>query len=142
MVKIFLDASVIVAGIFSQTGASSYLFNLGRKKKVNLIVSQFVLDEASDNIIKKGGEKDNFNYLLKNANLRIFSANNLFLKNICEKIIHPKDAEVLADAILSKADYLLSLDKKHFFTKEVKEFADKTEILLPGEFVNRWEKEN
>jgi len=144
MVKVFLDSSVLVAAAFSRTGASSYLLNLGKKRKVDLVVSRFVLDEAHNNILKKGGEKekDSFNYLLKNANLKIISADNFFLKNLCKKIIHPKDAEVLADAILSKSDYLLSLDKKHFFTKDVKEFADKTEILLPGEFVHKWEKES
>ena len=58
-----------------------------------------------------------------------------------DDIISLKDRHVLASAISSKASFLITLDRKHFFTKEIKNADLPIEIMTPGEFLEfNWEE--
>ena len=48
-----------------------------------------------------------------------------------QKVIAEKDAVILAEAKKSKADFLVTLDKKHFVTKSVEKFLIKQRVLNP-----------
>ncbi len=52
-IDLFLDSSALIAGIFSQTGASRALLLLGEDGKVQLKVSQQVIIETERNLAKK-----------------------------------------------------------------------------------------
>ena len=54
-----------------------------------------------------------------------------------EKTIHPKDVHVLASATKGKADYLITLDRKHFLAPSVRRAKLPFAILTPGEFLRR-----
>ena len=51
-----------------------------------------------------------------------------------DDIINDKDALVLAGAEKAKVDYLVTLDKQHFFKTNVRK-AIKADIILPGKLI-------
>lgn len=115
MIRVFLDSSVIIAGINSNTGASQVILALSQKKKIAIYVSQIVINEAIRNIKKKLPE----NILLK---FYKYLAVSNFEKIDFQKeeevtkyanITVEKDIHVIAGAYKTKAKYLITLDKKH-----------------------------
>jgi len=53
------------------------------------------------------------------------------------KIIVKKDVYILCQAKQSKADYLITLDKKHFLKEKVRKFIQPSLILTPKELLSR-----
>jgi predicted nucleic acid-binding protein len=53
------------------------------------------------------------------------------------RIIHAKDAHMLAAASGAGVDFLLTLDRKHFMTRAVLEAGFSFAILTPGDFLRR-----
>jgi predicted nucleic acid-binding protein len=51
-----------------------------------------------------------------------------------EKVIVKKDAVILAEAKMAKADYLITLDKKHFLIPEAVSFLKPKKIFTPKMF--------
>lgn len=137
VIKAFLDASVLVAASASITGASAYILELSRQRKIKAIVSEDTVIEAMRNVnlkLNKIGKHRLKTYLIK-ANLSLVENPGAETIAVCEKVIHVKDAPILASAIENKADVLLTLDRKHFLTKSVADFAKPMKIILPGEFL-------
>lgn len=132
--KLFLDANVFIASAGSPAGGSSLIFSASMKGFFTLVTTQFILQEAQKNINLK---------MSKEAHLR-------FLKIIGESILeiqHPpktiqqykdiidlKDVHVLAAAIESQSDFLITLDKKHFQNNKIKEANLPIKIMTTKEF--------
>lgn len=137
MIKIFLDSSILVAASISKIGGSSFLLGLSRQNKIKCLVSLDVIGEARKNINLKLSlkEKQRFIFYLKNANLKLISEPSVEEISTCEKVIFPKDAPILAAAKKSKADYLVTLDKKHFFRPKVIDFAKPLKIITPKDLI-------
>jgi predicted nucleic acid-binding protein len=53
----------------------------------------------------------------------------------CEPIVGKKDAHVLAAALRSEADVLLTLDRRHFMTEKVRDAGLGLKIATPGDFL-------
>ncbi len=53
----------------------------------------------------------------------------------CEPVVGEKDAHVLAAALKSGADILLTLDRKHLLTKQARAAVAGLNIVTPGEFL-------
>lgn len=142
IIKVFLDASVLVAASASAKGASAYVLHLARQRKIKAFVSEDALSEAAKNVNLKLddiGEERLKTYLIK-ANLKLVDSPEAETIALCEKFIHFKDAPILAAAITKKVDILLTLDRKHFLTKSVADFAKPMKILTPGDFLKRFFK--
>ena len=142
IIKVFLDASVLVAASASVNGASAYILHLSRQRKIKAFVSEDALSEAVKNVNLKLddiGEERLKTYLIK-ANLKLVDSPEAEAIALCEKFIHFKDAPILAAAITKRVDILLTLDKKHFLTKLVADFAKPIIILTPGDFLKRFFK--
>jgi len=137
VIKVFFDSSILVAASISKIGGSSYLLGLSRKKKIKGVVSLDVIGEARKNINLKLGlkEKQRFIFYLKNANLKLISGLSAEEISECEKLIFPKDASILAAAKKSRADYLVTLDRKHFFNPKVINFAKPLKIITPKDLI-------
>ncbi|MDP2860338.1 MAG: PIN domain-containing protein [bacterium] len=137
MKTVFLDASVLVAACASKTGASAFILGYSQQRKVKCFISPEVIGEAKKNIrlkLKESGE-ERLEYYLKTAGLQLVGEPTLTDIVRCEGVIIFKDAHVLAAAIKSEAGYLITLDRKHFFTPEVISFSRPLKIITPGEFV-------
>ena len=137
--KVFLDANVYFAGCYSRTGASSVVLELIRRGKLEGFSSRLVLREAERNLRLKAKSSvlKLFHKFLKEADLRIFPSPKPAVLSQYESMIHPKDVPVLAAAVQSKADFLITLDRRHFMTPELLKSVHSPAILSPGEFLLR-----
>lgn len=73
MTKVFLDSSVVIAGINSATGASQIILKLSKDGKIIASVSEIVLQEVMRNLKKKLPEKVLIQFLsyLAESNFKI-----------------------------------------------------------------------
>ena len=137
--RLFLDASVLVAAAGSATGASALVVETCHRGLTRAVSSRPVLLEAERNIRNKMGS---------NPLLRFYEALGLLDFEIVPdptsreieaqaRIIHAKDAHVLAAASGAGIDFLLTLDRKHFMTRAVLEAGLSFAILTPGDFLRR-----
>lgn len=136
--KVFIDASVLIAAILKESGASRFILELGRQKLIKIVLTDKIVQEASFNLKKKYGEKELFELLKQ---LVLLKENILVFDDIVVSresfVIEAKDRHVLAGALHSKVNFLVTLDKKHFFGEKIKKASLPVKIILPGDFL-KW----
>ena len=139
VVKVFFDANIYFSAARSPLGGSGFVIELAKRKKLKLFATVEVLKEAERNLRLKEDIKVLVRYYenLEFAKPEIVKINKSRAKKKFEKIINEKDALVLAGAEKSKVDYLVTLDKKHFFTKKVKLAKLPFEIVTPGQLIEK-----
>lgn len=137
MIRIFLDASVYVAGFISPKGGSGLILDLIRRKKVQLIANRVVLRETDRNLRSKAPLKivKAFRRFLHETKIEIVSPLTDTLLSQYETLIHPKDAVILGTALEARVDFLMTLDRRHFLTPQVLAKQGKTKILTPENFI-------
>lgn len=135
--RIFLDANVFFAGCVSREGASAFVLELARRKRVELIASKLVLREADRNLRLKAPQAalKVFHRFLKRVRVRIVLAPSEEAMKSYEGRVDPKDLPVLVGAIASKSDFFLTLDRKHFLSSELVAKIKKPRILSPADFL-------
>ena len=136
--KVFLDTSALIAGIASPKGAARELLRLAEIGLIEIVVSRQVIVEADRNITAKLPECiDDFRaYLETLAPVLIDDPSAREVKPFFS-LIHPDDAPVLAAAVLAKADYLVTWDRKHFMTKGPRALV-RPNVMTPGEFLHEF----
>lgn len=133
--KVFLDASVIIAGLYSPSGGSAVILKLIKKDKIKGATSQTVAGEVQRNISQKLPEiREKFEQILASHKLTILSSPKKEEVLKWYTVIDPKDAHVLASCVASKADYLVTLDRKHFMLPNVQK-AVPFKIVTPKELI-------
>ncbi|MFC1521427.1 putative toxin-antitoxin system toxin component, PIN family [Elusimicrobiota bacterium] len=134
-IKVFLDTSVLIAGVVSSKGASAAILDLIEMSLLTFMLSRQVLIEADRNIEKKFPKLlPDYRMFIKNLSpLLITDPSPKDIKN-ASGIIHKKDAPILAAAINDPPDYLVTLDSKDFLKEKVKE-AVRFSIVRPDEFL-------
>lgn len=140
MIKVFLDSSVIIAGIASSRGTSHFILVLSKKRKITVFVSSIVIDEVIRNLRKKFSEDilDNFLHYLPQSNFKKIDINKEEVTRY-EGVTEEKDIHVLAGAYKSRVNYLITLDKKHLLKLKVEKFP--FQIVTPREFLTRFIRE-
>lgn len=135
--KVFLDASVILAGLASKTGGSNVLLQLSEKGRLKAVTSNLVLEEIKRNIKKKFGERQlvAFAEWLRKTKPKVVAVNEKEIESYKE-IVASKDAHVLAAADKAKVKYLVTLDKKHLLSINQETTSLPFKILTPGDLVN------
>lgn len=133
--KLFLDANVIYSASRSEKGASFAIFQLRDKFKLHLISSKLAVIEAERNIVEKESPLvlERFYNIIKY--ITVISVESKKAKLFYIKIIEEKDAPILYGARQSSADFLITLDKKHFFTETLKNKKLPFKIITSGEFI-------
>lgn len=133
--SVFLDSSVILAGLASASGGSAKIFEAGRLKKLNLIVSELVLEEVKNHLDKLKISLVRYREFKSCQFLRIVETppTGVVIK-FSSLTTDPNDAHVLAAAVLSTADFLVSLDQKHILTRRVRTFLRPVKVFSPRQF--------
>lgn len=137
MLKVFLDANIYFAGFHSTEGASSLILKIAARQKVILYSSKLVLREAERNLrlkSKKGNLKAFHRYLQK-TKIHVTPYPDEKFAEPFEALIHPKDLAVLGAALMTKSDFLITLDKRHFFTPMLQSKLPRPKIMIPGGFI-------
>ncbi|MEK7127705.1 MAG: type II toxin-antitoxin system VapC family toxin [Patescibacteria group bacterium] len=133
-ISVFVDSSVLFAATLSQTGGSAKLFTL---KKLKLQTSRIVLTEVERNVREKLENYYLDRFFMLVAKMAILEQNpddKLILES--KKVIVDKDAIILAEGKISKANVIVTLDQKHFFTDSARNFVKPAKIMNPKELIN------
>lgn len=129
---LFLDSSVIFSAANSPFGGSAKLFTL---KNTKLLTSSLVLAEVERNVKAKLQSYHLERFLNLAKMLSIYDSHpdeKTIIK--AKKVIHPKDAAILVEAKMSKADCVITLDKRHFLTEKVANYLKPQKVLSPKMF--------
>lgn len=138
-VKVFLDSSLIVAGIGSETGASGVVLDLCEAELVLPVISKQVVVEIDRTVSAKlphlTGKLRNFLH-----SLRPILVEDPSLQHVNEAMqqVHVKNAPILAAAREAGVDYLVTLDRKRFLAARPK-VQLLPPVVTPGEFLRLFE---
>lgn len=143
--KLFLDANVFFASAGSSQGGSACIINGAIIKKWTIVTVAHALHEAERNInlkLNRDALARHYKSLLESTP-EIQPIDLLNLQQLSElgKFVPLKDVPILAGAILSKAGYLITLDRKDFIdNKNLKSLNLDFSILTPGDFLKNYVK--
>ena len=133
--KVFLDTSALIAGVLSPTGAAHEVLRLCEAGVVQALVSRQVLVEADRNLTKKvPALLSEYRMFLRQLSPLVVEDPSRTAVEEARAVIHHNDAPILAAAMESQADFLISWNTRHFHKKSVRAYA-KFPILTPGEFL-------
>lgn len=131
----FLDTSVILSGLASPSGGSAALFVATKKKKMKLVTTELVLEEAVTHLSKINIQKSHLEALLNSSIIRLTpNPTQDSIEKFKILTTDPDDIHIIAGAVLSGSDALLSLDKKHITTPRVKKALKPMKVMSPKEF--------
>ena len=133
--RVFFDSNVYIAGFASGTGASIEIIKLAGRKKFELLICQLVVEESVRNFKKKLPHAlSDFEIglrVLKPALVEQPAKLNLGLMKLFPK----KSDQIIFETVKSaKVDHLITLNRKHFHNKKIKDLAD-FKISTPAEFL-------
>lgn len=134
---VFLNASVILAGLNSPMGGSAAVLNLSKQGIIKGFISEVVLDETKRHADKIGLNPNQLEQKLRNF-VKIAPAPKRLSKTYYSIVLDMGDIHLFTSAEELKVDYLISLDKKHILSliDRIKIFS----ILSPGEFLEKESK--
>lgn len=136
--KVFFDSSVIIAALFSHTGASATIISFCEPKLIGGYISDGVVSEVNEVLRRKFPEALNlFKEFMKISKLKVVVVKPKSKISLAKKWIKdPDDAKILAAAKQIEVDYLLTLDIRHFIRDEGVSIKSGLNILTPGDFLN------
>ncbi len=134
-IRVFLDSSVIIAGLASASGGSHRALALAEIGIITPCISADVEREVLRNVAKKLPKAVvHFERLLQELSFTVIETSEQEIER-AKAIINEHDAPIIAAAISGGVDWLLSLDK-HFLALKEKETLDFT-VATPGEFLQQ-----
>ncbi len=134
--RVFLDSSVVIAGLASKTGGSHKILALAEMGIITPYISEDVVSEVLRNVRKKLPDCEALFYtLFKTLPFKIADGSDKDIE-YAKKFINEKDAVIMAAAVSSKAEWLLSLDR-HFLAAD---WTGKFNFVVcsPGDFFERF----
>lgn len=136
--RVFLDTSVLLAGLISSRGAAREILSGGEIRLFVILISSQVLLEADRNIANK------FPRLLMEYRAYIRSSEPTLVDDPSPEqikaaipLVGADDAPILAAALKSKAEFLVTWNTRHFITSKIPKDLP-IHILNPGQFIERW----
>lgn len=136
MIRLFLDANIFVAAAASLQGGSALLLETGKKNRLEVVSSHLALLEAERNIRKKLPlhALKRFHHLLQEVPLLIVPSPSAEEVRRYETLIHEKDAPILAAAVSSRADFLITLDRRHLLSEKIAHARLPLKVATPRDF--------
>ncbi len=139
--RVFIDASVLIAAVLGKMGASRVLFEFAKKRYLEIILTSEIIQEAKQSLARKYGQDE------VQALCQILDDHEQAVKPTLPStdlgkfdslIADPSDRHVLAGAQKYRAEYLVTLDRKHFFTRKLFHARLNFQIMLPGDFLGEF----
>jgi predicted nucleic acid-binding protein len=138
--KVFLDTSALIAGIISSSGAAHEVLRLCEAGVVQAVVSRQVLVEADRNLSAKvPAVLPEYRLFLKQLSPLVVEDPSRDAVEQAGSVIHRNDAPILAAAMESQVDFLVTWNTRHFHKKSVRTYAQ-FPILTPGEFLEAFRR--
>jgi putative PIN family toxin of toxin-antitoxin system len=120
--RVFFDASVIIAALLSPSGGSALLLQFIKTGTIVGIISQTVIEEIveEDKRNKLHKTKEEIEQFIAESGLVVSEAITLDEIKPYQNMIDEEDAHLIAGATLTKCSYLVSFDKKHVLREDIK----------------------
>lgn len=113
--RIFCDANVLFAAALSPEGRSAALVELAGGGEHVLLASEHAIAEARRNLVRKGpGSLERFDATVSRALERVPEPPPPLVDRASGEGLPDSDAPILAAAIASGADVLVTGDRRHF----------------------------
>ena len=121
--RIFFDASALFSALHSNSGGSRELLILAEFGIVEIKISRRVLAEIDRVLDKKYPKgKTLLAFILQQSRIQIIDDADEAGVGIYREITgHPQDAAILAEAVKSGCDAMVTYDRKHLLTERVKQ---------------------
>ena len=135
---VFLDASVLIAGALSASGASRAVVQFGEHTLLELRWTPRILRETYRNLVQTKGSEALAYYVKLVAKSKDALVPDVTDKEIARwtMLTDPKDAHVLAGAARAKATDLLTLDRAHLLTPRVLSAKLPFQVQTPAAFLD------
>jgi len=135
--KVFLDANIWFSAAMSEQGGSFLICRLAQTGLIKGFANNHVLEEAERNLLLKAPQKlEAYFRLLKNTKPETVNlAPDLKFVRRLDYLLPAKDIPVVFGALATKADFLISLDKKHILQPKLKALGWPFRIVSPKEFL-------
>ena len=135
--RLFVDASVLIAAAASPEGGSALLVEICRAKKASALLTRLVLREAERNIRDKLDERAllRFYELIADLEAEIIPFPAAADLEAAAEVVDAKDAHVLAGARAGQATHLVTLDRKHFLHEKQRQGILPIIACTPGELI-------
>ena len=134
--RVFLDASVIIAGVGSRVGASHAILALAELGLLRPVVCPYVLDETARNIERKTPEAVfRFRDVQNNIAWELVADPTPQQVQPWLDVIVAKDAPVLAAAVIAHPHWLVTLDTKDFIEPPEVAARSGLHIGTPGDLL-------
>lgn len=135
--KVFFDASILIAAMLSPTGGSSLLLEYTKVRKITGITSLTVVDEIleEDKSKKIKRSKEEIEQFIATTGLLV--RERITPQDIAsyQDMVDIEDAHLIAGAHLTKCGYLVTLDKKHLLRVDIKGKFLPLKIVSPKELL-------
>ena len=138
------DTNILYQALMSTTGASHFILQQVRNRRIQIALSVPVFLEYRDVLTREKSLKD-FKLQLNDVDKflrfiayigKIFEIYFLFRPNLKDE----KDNMIVELAITSQSDYLITSNIRDFKNAELR--FDELKVITPGEFVKMWRNEN
>ncbi len=133
--RIVLDTCILIAALITKNTPPDFIYQAWRKKKFELITSEWQLAEFRR--VSRYQKLREYLTPSEAANMINGVKNQAVILTdlpILEISPDPNDNPILAMAVASNADYLISGDKRDLLTLKK---IEKTRILTPQQFLNK-----
>lgn len=139
-----LDTNILYQALMSKTGASYFILQQVRNRKIQTALSVPVFFEYQDVLTRDKSLKD-FELQLNDVDKflrfiayigKTFEIYFLLRPNLKDE----KDNKIVELAVTSQSDYLITSNIRDFKNAELK--FDELKIITPGEFVKIWRNKN
>lgn len=132
---LFLDSSALFAGIVSASGAARVLLLLAESGQITITISEQVVAETERAIARKvpGALNDVRRAILASQAVIIRDPDIEEVQAHLDLISHPPDVPIILSAMHSGADYLVTLNRRHFMDDPQVAESVGIKIGTPGE---------
>ncbi|MEM9955466.1 MAG: PIN domain-containing protein [Chloroflexota bacterium] len=142
MKRAFLDASVLFSGIHSPTGAARELFKWHLRHKIELVVSDYVIQECLKNLGESYPHRVGAVELLLDFLQADVAEPSIEEVRIAASYTVLKDAPVVAAAIAGHCSYLLTFNRKDLIDPPEVGKQSRLIIVTPGDLLRALREDN
>ena len=140
-IKLFFDSNVLIASTLSKKGMSFKLLVYCLRNQCVIMISSRVQTEVMKKLRSLGKEKvkryeEIVAKIKEQTEFIIVDNPNLPEVKKALSVIHKNDAVILAAALKSNPDYLITYNRRHFITPKVKALCN-FQCLTPDWFLRK-----
>jgi predicted nucleic acid-binding protein len=137
MKRLFIDSSVLFSAAYSSRGYARDLIIMAAREEVILVISPLVLEETRRNLEESAPETVVvFDLLVQTIPFEFITPSNEEVLDAAGVVVL-KDAPIVAAAKSSRADILVTMDRKHLLDKPLLAQYLEIEVLSPKNAYDR-----